>query len=137
MEQTILKKDSRIFLDKWMELNELRQDSKVLLTSGETATFIKLNKKNFVGIMDGKTFNIPIELFDKVLEVAKLNDGYKKLKKGEAFYISNGKDALLFIFEAMEKGKIIGINPISSSRTRIAVSMYAGKVSEVINNMKK
>ena len=116
---------------KWAILVNLKEGSKVLLTSGEEATFIRFKKKNFVAIIKDKSYNVPIEMFKKVLQEATLNEGYKTLKIGEPFYISTGKDAILFTFSGIKNGRIVGTCPITKTLTNIDASMYAGKVSEL------
>ena len=121
----------------WGELSKLHEGSQVELQDGKNVTFIKLNSKNFVGIMDGKTYNVPISLFKKVLKIVEKNEDYLKLKDGEFFYISNGKEALIYQFVGMEKNQIIGMNPINLCRTKISPGMYAGRISELQKNMDK
>lgn len=119
----------KIEMEKWNKLSTLKQGSKVSLTSGEEAEFIRLKQKNFIGIINGQSYNIPVALFNKVLSIATENKEYLNLKKGDYFYISNSKsDALLFIFETIEKERIIGINPITKGRTRIDASLYKGRI---------
>ena len=118
---------------KWTALSKIKSGSIVKLTDGSIATLIKLKQKNFDGLINGKSFSIPVMMFVELLEEAKDNLGYTKLKKGEAFYITtNNKDALLFIYECMEKGNIIGINPVNNGRTRIVPSLYKGSLNDLL-----
>ncbi|AEO93892.1 gp649 [Bacillus phage G] len=119
---------------KFNELSKLNTGDKVKLTNGEVAVFTKLKRKNFEGTIDDKAFNIPIEMFVEVIETVDVNakDGeIVSLKKGEPFFINKNGNALLFTFEKIENGRIIGINPVSKSRTRIDKSLYAGKVEGI------
>jgi hypothetical protein len=122
--------------EKWMALSSLKQGSIVKLTSGETATFTRLKQSKFIGMINGGSFDIPVTMLLEIIEEAKANDGYKKLKKNELFYIVKGKDTILFIFDCMEKGYIIGINPISKGKTRIDISLYGGAVKEITKELK-
>jgi uncharacterized protein YjhX (UPF0386 family) len=122
--------------EKLMEVNNLKQGDKVKLTNGDIAEFVRLKQKNFVGIVNGKSYNIPVNMFVSLEEKAvekKLDDGYKTLKQGELFYITDQKKghALLFKFEGLKNDKIMGISPITGSMTRIDAGLYAGKVSEL------
>ena len=65
----------------------------------------------------------------KVVNIEK----YKELKIGEFFYIdNNGKGALLFKFLGMQKGKMLGEDPINSTKSLIATSLYVGKVKDLV-----
>ena len=119
-----------VLIEKWKELSKLNQGTKVSLTNGDIAEFIRLKQKKFIGIINGKSYDIPVNMFVKVIEVAKNNDDYVNLKKGQYFYISDSKsNALLFIFEEIQKGYIIGINPITKAKTRIDISLYKDKIA--------
>jgi hypothetical protein len=61
----------------------------------------------------------------------KLNDSYKKLKEGELFYIDHKDSAIVFAFKEMKNGRIIGINPLDKGITRIDISLYGGKITEL------
>lgn len=124
--------------DKLMELNNLNEGDKVKLTNGDVVTFVRLKQKNFIGTMDEKSFNIPVNMFVEVVEKvdneSKMKEQkaeYMSLKKGELFFINKGGIALLFAFEEIKNGKIIGINPISKGITRIDSGMFGGKVSDL------
>ncbi|MCT1392050.1 hypothetical protein M4D76_27795 [Peribacillus frigoritolerans] len=107
---------------------------KIKLTNDKVCEFVKLKRTKFIGKMDGKAYDIPVQMFVEIIEKAepkKLNQSYKKLKKGELFYIEKNESAIVFRFEELKNGKIIGINPILNSRTRIDISLYGGKVSEL------
>lgn len=116
--------------EKWANLRSLPIQSKVELVNGEIATIIKVNRVKFVGMIDGKPYNIPIGNFVKVVEVASQEDKkeYLKLKKGDMFCILYRDDAVLYTFDSIEKGKIIGINPITNIRTKIAPELFAKKI---------
>jgi hypothetical protein len=126
-----------VSFDKLVEVSQLRQGDKVKLTNGETAEFIRLKQKKFLGVMDGKSYNIPVNMFVEVLEKADQKAKVEKadhmtLKQNEPFYINKSGNALLFYFVKMENSRIVGINPITNATTRIDASMYAGKVSNTI-----
>lgn len=123
---------ANVTYQKWRELADVREGTKISLTDGTICTFITLKQKFFSAIQNDKSIRVPIEMFVKVLELPKVNRGYENLKKGDLFYISNGKDAILFAFECMEKGKIIGIAPITKGRTKIDSSMYVGTIKELL-----
>lgn len=117
------------FFEKWKELSKIKQGSKVLLTNGDVAEFIRLKQKKFIGIINGCSYDIPVSMFDKIIEEAKENKDYLKLKQGEYFYITSAKnDALLFIFDSIDDKYIIGINPISKTKTKIDISLYKGRI---------
>lgn len=120
-------------IDKWDTLKKLKTNSMILLTNGEECKFIRLKRKKFIGMINGSTFDIPVNMFKEVLEEAKENVGYKTLKKGELFYItdSRGNDALLYKFDSIKNNRIIGINPLSNVETSIDVSLYRGKVLDI------
>lgn len=120
--------------DKLMVVRGLNAGDKVKLTDGSIAEFGRLKQKNFTGTIDGKPFNIPVNMFVEVIEKAEvkiLNTQTIDLKKGEKFFIDKNGNALLFIFEKMESGRIIGLNPIDKARTKIDCSLYSGKVSDL------
>ena len=103
---------------------------------GDTFKFVKLNRKYFIGVStsDNATYKIPVELFKRVVDKKVVNmDKYKEVNIGEFFYIdNNGKGALLFKFLGMEKGKMLGENPINNMKSLIATSLYAGKVKDLV-----
>ncbi|MGD6876814.1 hypothetical protein [Bacillus infantis] len=122
--------------EKLMEVSNLSQGDKVKLSNGDVAEFVRLKQKNFVGIIQGKSYNIPVNMFVSLEEKGKEkapNESYKTLKQGELFYITDQKKghALLFKFDGLKNGKIIGISPINGGITRIDSALYAGKVSEI------
>lgn len=120
--------------DKFRQMASLNPGDKVKLTDGSIAEFVKLKQKNFDGIIDGKLYNVPVNMFVEVIEKAdlgsKLNDA-QNMTPGEMFYIAKDGKALLFKFERIERGKIIGINPVSKGRTTIDMSLFAGKVADL------
>jgi hypothetical protein len=106
----------------------------VKLTNGKIYEFVKLKRTKFIGKVGGNMYDIPVSMFVEIVEKAppkKLDDGYKKLKKGELFFIEKNDRAIVFKFEEMKNGKIMGINPITKGLTKIDASLYAGKVSEL------
>ena len=118
--------------DKLSEVSKLNRGDIIKLKSGEEVEFIRLKRKKFLGIIDGTTYNIHVNSFDKVLEKAKDNteENINKLEAGDYFYIESnrGGNALLFKFKRMKNNKIIGINPISNSRTRIDKALFVDKI---------
>jgi len=126
---------SQIESAKWLECSELKQGDKVKLTNGDVAEFVRLKQKNFVGIIDDKSYNVPVTMFASIIEKANNNhkqEEYKTLKLGELFFIDDNKsNAMLFIFDNISNNKIVGINPITKGKTRIDVRLYRGKVSDI------
>lgn len=126
---------SQIEAGKWLECSELTQGDKIKLTNGDIAEFVRLKQKNFIGIVNGKSYNVPVTMFISVVEKANNNqkqEEYKTLKSGELFFIDDNKgNAMLFIFDSVRNNKIIGINPITKGSTRIDVKLYRGKVSDI------
>lgn len=120
---------------KWLSLTEIKIGDKLKLTDGSICEFVRLKDKKFIGIMDGKSYNIPVMMFDKLVEkVVQKSESkeYLTLKKGDLFYIRDNKsNALLFIFEEMRNSRIIGINPITKGNSKIDVNLYVGKVSDI------
>lgn len=120
--------------DKLMEVSRLNPGDKVKLTDGQIAEFVKLKQKNFNGIIDGQSYNIPVNMFVEVVEKtdlgSKLNEA-KNMKPGDMFYIAQKGNALLFKFEQIQNGRIVGINPVSKSKTRIDMSLFVGKVADL------
>lgn len=108
---------------------------KVQLTNGDVFEFVRLKRTKFIGKKDGQSYDIPVQMFVKIVENAepkKLNDSYKSLNSGELFYIiGKNDDALIFKFKEMKDGRIIGTNVIHGGRTRIDCGLYGGKVSEL------
>jgi len=123
---------TRVNPDKLAEVSKLNRGDIIKLKSGEEVEFIRLKRKKFLGIIDGTTYNIHVNSFDKVLEEAEDNteENINKLESGDYFYIESnrGGNALLFKFKRIKNNKIIGINPISNSRTRIDKSLFVDKV---------
>ncbi len=123
-------------LEKLIEVSNLKQGDKVKLTNGDTAEFIRLKQKNFVGVINGKSYNIPVNMFvsiEEKVETKKLNESYKTLKKGDLFYITDQRKghAILFKFDSLTNGKIVGISPITGGNTKIDIALYVGKVSDL------
>ncbi|MBQ0137935.1 MAG: hypothetical protein KBT36_01415 [Kurthia sp.] len=99
-----------------------------------------MKKTNFLALLleAGKQYNVPYQMFVKVIQEAKpkaINQENKTLNKGELFYIEDGKrkDALLFAYDSIEKGYIIGTSPVSITRTRINPALYVGRVQSLMD----
>lgn len=117
--------------EKELELSILTMGSIVKLTNGKEAEFVRLKRTKFVAIIDGGSYNVPINMFVSVIEKKETEsvDIEKILQKGDLFYITNRKkDALLFKYSHMERGRIIAENPITKSKTRIDVSLFVAKI---------
>lgn len=124
--------------DKLIEVNKLNEGDMVKLTNGDVAEFVRLKQKNFVGIMNGKSYNIPVNMFVSVESKVDLKSKakeqeqeYKSLKQNELFYINHKGNAVLFKFNEIKGGKIIGVNPSTNATTRIDTSLFGGKVSSL------
>jgi hypothetical protein len=125
-----------IEFSKLQKVVELKQGDLILLTNGQEAEFVRLKQKKFIGTIDGIAYDIPVNMFDKLLKHApkKDTDAYKTLEKGELFYINQSGKALLFIFDSFTQSSmpnIIGVNPISHGKVKIDHRLYVGKVSEI------
>lgn len=122
-------------MEKFEVLMNCNAGDVVETIKGDTFKFVKLNRKYFIGVStaDDATYKIPVELFKRVVDKKVVNiDKYKEVKIGEFFYIdNNGKGALLFKFLGMEKGKMLGENPINNMKSLIATSLYVGKVKDL------
>ena len=118
--------------EKWNMLSGLNYGDKVQLTDGSVAEFVKLAQKNFTGIIDGKSYNIPIQMAVEVVGQAESKDDeIANLKKGQPFYINKGGKALLFYFEGNQGGRILGVDPVSRAVTRIDKQLYVSKVEGI------
>ena len=121
--------------EKFEVLRNCNAGDTVATTNGEIFKFVKLNRKNFIGVSlnDDKTYSVPVEIFKRVVNRKVVNiEKYKEVKVGEFFYIdNNGKGALLFKFLGMKNGKMLGEDPINNTRSLIATSLYAGKVKDL------
>lgn len=119
---------TRVDYEKLEKMSELNRGDIIKVRSGEEVEFVRLKRKKFLGIIDGTTYDIPVNAFDKVLERNEINIDEKldKLTPGDYFYIESnrGGNALLFKFKKMRGNKIIGINPISKSNTRIDKELF-------------
>lgn len=121
---------------KFETLQTLSEGDKIELFNGDVMEFVRLKQKNFIAIMDGKQYNVPVAMFSKLIEKATtkpvkvVNEEWKTLKQGEFFYILEQKKsyALLFKFKSIVRGKIIGINPINDTEVKIDPALYVGKV---------
>jgi hypothetical protein len=54
------------------------------------------------------------------------NNVMSQLKKGDWFYINKSGNALVFKFDGIEGKRIIGINPIGNTRTKIDMNFEIG-----------
>lgn len=124
-----------LLVSKRIDVLKLNEGDKIKLTNGDEMIFIRVKKTNFIATMNGSSYNVPISMFDKVMEEVDLkskNDQklnvLSDLKKGDWFYINKNGRAVCFKFEKIENGKIIGIEPISGSRTRIDISFDIAKI---------
>jgi hypothetical protein len=120
--------------DKWMVLANLQQGAKIRLKDGRESEFIRLKQKYFVGVLDGKTYNIPIGMFDEVISNAptrNLSNEVSKLKTGELFYISKGADIVIFQFDSIKNNYIHAKNPVTGTGVKIPISMYGGNVKDI------
>lgn len=118
---------------KWMSLFGLNTGDKVNLSNGSVAEFIRLKRTKFIGTIDGKSFNIPVDMYVSLhSEGEKTPNAYMSLCKGEPFYINRGGKAVLYIFDHIDQNdKIVGIQPISKGMTRIDNDLFAGKVADI------
>lgn len=117
------------------QLRMCNQGDLVELTTGEVCEFDKMKRKNFLASKDGQFYNIPVEMFVKVVKKAKpkaIPQDYLTLKYNELFYIKHKDNASLYRFETIEKGRIIGINVANQRRTKIDIALYGGKVSQLL-----
>lgn len=121
-------------------LSGLHTGDKVKLTTGEVMEFVKLNRTKFIGRLNDKEYNVPIQMFVEVLEKVDLNkirdeksknnaNVLSQLKKGDWFYINKNNSAITFRFEKVEVNKIIGINPINGSTARIDITFEICKIN--------
>jgi len=118
-----------------IELMNCTEGTKIELTTGDVFEFVRLKRTKFIGKRDGQNYDIPVQMFKKVVGAApkkQLNKSYESLTKNELFYVKDNKgNALLFKFDEIKNNKIIGVNPVSSTKTRIDIALYVGKVSEI------
>lgn len=117
--------------EKWFQVHDLNQGDKVLLKSGEVAEFVRLKDKNFIGIINGLSYNCFVNNFVKVVEKAEKKDTksvLNELKKGDYFYINKNGNAILFTYEETSGNKIIGVNPITKGKTRIDTAFEIGRL---------
>ena len=128
-----------------INLKEVAVGTRILLNNGQVAEFVEMKRTKFTGLINGKRYSIPITAIVKIVDSSYNEDDFdnivekkqpinqtsedkqkllRSLKKGEYFYINSGKrqNAELYLFECIEKNKIIGINPITKSRVRIDMS---------------
>lgn len=126
---------TRVNEEKLMEVRELKCGDIIKLTDGSECEFVRLKRKKFIGIIDGGSYDIPVNMFVKLLKKNSEDkfEEIKKLRAGNMFYIqANNGDAILFEFQAFNGNNIIGINPINKARTKIDKSMFAGVVENTV-----
>lgn len=119
---------------------DLEEGDTVKLTTGQIAEFIRAKQKKFVGVISGKSYDIPFSMFDSLVEkTSKIKAAIKQeskrnalatIKKGDLFYINKNGDAVVFRYEGIEGKRIIGINPISNARTRIDMAFEIGLLAK-------
>jgi hypothetical protein len=110
------------------------QGDKIKTKSGRIYEFVKLKRTKFIAKNDEGTYDIPVELFDEIIEKAppkKLNQTYKKLQSGDLFYCIIKDDIVIFSFVEIANGRIIGKNLTHGGRTRIDISLYGGNLAEL------
>lgn len=123
--------------EKLIEIYKLQPGDKIKLTTGQEAEFVRLKKTRFVGLILGVSYDIPITMFDRVLEKAapapespKVTgvDIAPKLKPGDWFYINNRNRAEVYIFKEIHGTKIIGLVPFDNQAVRIDMGFEMGIV---------
>lgn len=125
--------------DQLMAINNLHEGDKILLTNGQVAEFVRAKQKKFVGIIEGVRYDIPMVMYKET--VGKIDINQKKeekeknnskilnsLKTGDWFYINKNGNALVFKFQEVKGNKIIGINPINNTTTKIDINFEIGIV---------
>lgn len=124
--------------EKYSAVRKLQPGAQVKCTDGGSYEFIRMKQTKFIGksLKDNRQYDIPYKMFVEIVAdapIKKLDTGYKTLKEGELFYITDQKrdDAILFIFVEMRNGRIIGKSPITNGQTRIDVNLYRGKVADI------
>jgi hypothetical protein len=113
------------------------EGDKILLTNGEVYEFVRVKRTKFIASKDGLNYDIPLGAFKEIVEKApprKINQSYKKLKENELFIINVKDNACLFSFVEISNGRIIGINLLNNTRTRIDIGLYVGTLNEVKKN---
>ena len=119
--------------EKWEQVRQLNRGDIIELTNGDECEFVRLKQKKFIGIMNGTTYDIPVNMFAEVIKKAEsIEEKLANLKKDDLFYIQgNSGRAYLFKFLKLKGNKIIGINPISKTKTTIDREMYVDKVENI------
>lgn len=113
------------------------EGDKILLKNGNVYEFVRIKRTKFIGSKDGLNYDIPLEAFKEIVEKAppkKINQSYKKLKVNDLFIIKVKDDAILYSFLEIANGRIIGINPLNNTKTRIDIGLYVGTLNEVKKN---
>jgi hypothetical protein len=109
---------------------KLKLGDKVKLTDGSVCEFVRHKQKNFVGLINGQTYNISNTMFVSLVEKGTQNtEWYKELKKGDPFYIvKGGKDCVAFRFDRMQLGKIVGKHFVTGQDVIIDTTFIGGKI---------
>lgn len=123
------------------ELAAVPRGAIIRMKDGKTGEFMRVNQTSLDVMIDGKAVRVSLESFAEVVstEVAqKARDGYKKLKPGTLFYIVYGRadDIVLYVFEQIKNGKIIGRHPVNKTTIRIDPALYGGTVAELQKALK-
>lgn len=123
---------------KWLELNKLNPGDEVRLTNGNIVSFQRLKRTNFLGDMNGKTYDISVSMFVEVVSKVDIaavekerEHGINSLEKGELFYINQNGKSLLFKFNHTTGSKIIADTIDNKSKATIDLSLYGGKVADL------
>jgi hypothetical protein len=118
----------------WRELSKLELGDIIEVHTShgpQEAQFTRLRQKKFEANINGKPWICDIESYIRLVRKGEKDESYKTLKRGEAFYINEKGKASLFIYQEMQKGKLLGINPVGMIPTTIPIQMYIGKVSDI------
>jgi len=113
-------------------MNTLQVGNEVTLKNGSKYEVIKVNRVKFVG-RDKKTgvdYNIPKTM---ILEsgsevITRESYDYKKLEKGQFFWINKSEKAIVFKFVELRGDDIIGESPINGVNTKIDSNFQIGLI---------
>ena len=148
MENLNTKSQSEILTlsEKREAVYKLNKGDVILLTDGSEMEFDRMKRTKFSAIMDCKTYDVPVGMFVKVLckakvkpniisvnfplDIPKVQNWYKELKKDDFFYIVNGKgrNCLVFKFVEMSHNKIIGKHLVDGHRITVDLTFEGGKI---------
>jgi len=114
---------------------EAHMGDTIEVQGGKQGKFIRLKEKKFTVIMDDTAYDYPVMAFARVVEKAKRDqDAWKKLATGDLFVIFDGQRSGIYEFRELRQSRgravIIGIDPVSRTRTSIAPELFAGKIEE-------